>query len=177
MLLTGLTLLALFYAWSPGTSSVVDVWPRQGNQLQKLLDETNQGIISGHHNDIAYHIKEDVARCVITQRICSFVFIQILLWILVINFLSTYYHFFSHHSRLALNTCVCLADKDTLHLPFSNLLFSRVWAHNVSQAFLESHPDPEAAKSRRAQEYNSFERRYCSRYRFEDSWTHPCLIM
>ncbi|XP_073326150.1 beta-1,4 N-acetylgalactosaminyltransferase 1a [Pagrus major] len=123
LLVSGLTLLALFYAWSPGTSSVVDVRPRQGSPLQKLLNETILGIVSGYHNDIAYHIKEDVA------------------------------------CRLALNTCVCLADKETLHLPFSNLLFPRAWAHNVSQAFLESHPDPEGAKRHRAQEYNSFQRR------------------
>ncbi|KAM8755034.1 beta-1,4 N-acetylgalactosaminyltransferase 1a [Acanthopagrus schlegelii] len=123
MLLTGLTLLALFYAWSPGASSSVDVRPRQRSPLQKLLHETIQGIISGHHNDIAYHIKEDVA------------------------------------CHLALNTCVCVADKETFHLPFSNLLFPRAWAHNVSQAFLESHPDPEAAKGHRAQEFNSFQRR------------------
>ena len=73
MLLTGLTLLALFYAWSPGASSSVDVRPRQRSPLQKLLHETIQGIISVHHNDIAYHIKEDVAWCVITQHVCSFV--------------------------------------------------------------------------------------------------------
>ncbi|KAM6981652.1 beta-1,4 N-acetylgalactosaminyltransferase 1a [Tautogolabrus adspersus] len=61
--------------------------------------------------------------------------------------------------RLAQNTCVCLADKETVHLPFSNLLWPRAWAHNISMAFLESHPDPEGVKQHRAQEYRSFQRR------------------
>ncbi|KAK2851381.1 hypothetical protein Q5P01_007657 [Channa striata] len=61
--------------------------------------------------------------------------------------------------RLALNTCVCLADKETFRLPFSNLIFPRVWAHRVDRAFLDSHPDPEGVKHHRAQEYSSFQRR------------------
>ncbi|XP_010746142.2 beta-1,4 N-acetylgalactosaminyltransferase 1a isoform X2 [Larimichthys crocea] len=61
--------------------------------------------------------------------------------------------------RLARNTCVCVADKETFQFPFSNLLFPRVWAHDVGVAFLESHPDPENAKRHRAQEYSSFQRR------------------
>lgn len=61
--------------------------------------------------------------------------------------------------RLALNTCVCLADEETFRLPFSDLLFPRVWSHSIDLAFLESHPDPEGVKHHRAQEYNSFQRR------------------
>ncbi|XP_040927513.1 LOW QUALITY PROTEIN: beta-1,4 N-acetylgalactosaminyltransferase 1a [Betta splendens] len=61
--------------------------------------------------------------------------------------------------QLAHNTCVCQADKQTVHIPFSDLLFPRVWAHSVNQAFLESHPDPEGVARRRAQEYSSFQRR------------------
>ncbi|XP_070695867.1 beta-1,4 N-acetylgalactosaminyltransferase 1a [Pempheris klunzingeri] len=61
-------------------------------------------------------------------------------------------------SRLAQNTCVCLAD-ETFQLPFTNLLFPRVWAHNLNLAFLESHPDPEGVRRHRAQEYSSFQRR------------------
>ncbi|XP_044067209.1 beta-1,4 N-acetylgalactosaminyltransferase 1a [Siniperca chuatsi] len=122
ILVSGLLLLVLFYAHSPGTSSVVDIRPRQGSPIKKLLDEKIQDTISGYH-DIAYHIKEDVA------------------------------------SRLAQNTCVCLADKDTFQVPFSNLLFPRVWAHNLDFAFLESHPDPEGVKHHRAKEYSSFQSR------------------
>lgn len=72
---------------------------------------------------------------------------------------NSLYRLFSLHSRLPRNACVCLADKATLHLPFSELLFPRVWAHDVGLAFLESHPDPEGVKRHRAQDYNSFQRR------------------
>ncbi|XP_071332295.1 beta-1,4 N-acetylgalactosaminyltransferase 1a [Trachinotus anak] len=61
--------------------------------------------------------------------------------------------------RLAQNVCVCLADEDTIKLPFSDLLNPRVWAHNLDTAFLESHPDPEGVKRHRAQEYSSFQRK------------------
>ncbi|KAM9344323.1 beta-1,4 N-acetylgalactosaminyltransferase 1a isoform 1-T4 [Pholidichthys leucotaenia] len=61
--------------------------------------------------------------------------------------------------RLALNTCVCLADKGIFHLPFSNLVFPRVWAHNLDHAFLELHPDPVGIKKHRAQQYRNFQRR------------------
>ncbi|XP_029912594.1 beta-1,4 N-acetylgalactosaminyltransferase 1a [Myripristis murdjan] len=62
--------------------------------------------------------------------------------------------------RLAQNTCACKADKETFHLPFSQLFFPHVWAHNLRAEFLGSDPDPEGVKSRRAQEYNSFQKRY-----------------
>uniref|UniRef100_A0A3Q3W9Z7 Beta-1,4 N-acetylgalactosaminyltransferase n=1 Tax=Mola mola TaxID=94237 RepID=A0A3Q3W9Z7_MOLML len=61
--------------------------------------------------------------------------------------------------RLAQNTCVCQADEGTFHFPFSNLLFPRVWAQNVSLKFLESQPDPERTKRQRAQEYKGFQER------------------
>ncbi|KAM9350964.1 beta-1,4 N-acetylgalactosaminyltransferase 1a [Symphorus nematophorus] len=61
--------------------------------------------------------------------------------------------------RLAQNTCVCLADKETFHVPFSKLLFPRMWAHKLGVGFLESHLDPEGAKRQRAQEYRNFQRR------------------
>lgn len=73
-------------------------------------------------------------------------------------FQLTQYNFYSRRSRLAQNSCMCLAD-GTFHLPFSNLLFPRVWAHNVGLVFLESHPDREGTKHNRAQEYSSFQRR------------------
>ncbi|XP_041656405.1 beta-1,4 N-acetylgalactosaminyltransferase 1a [Cheilinus undulatus] len=75
------------------------------------------------------------------------------------------YHDIPYHIKedvaclLAQNSCVCLADKETLRLPFSDLLWPRVWAHNISMAFLGSHPDPEGVKQSRAQEYHSFQRR------------------
>ncbi|XP_068453742.1 beta-1,4 N-acetylgalactosaminyltransferase 1a isoform X2 [Clinocottus analis] len=60
---------------------------------------------------------------------------------------------------LAQNTCMCRADEETFNLPFSNLLFPHVWAHNIDLAFLESHPDPSGVKRHRAQEYSSFQKR------------------
>ncbi|XP_018521549.1 beta-1,4 N-acetylgalactosaminyltransferase 1a [Lates calcarifer] len=118
----GAVSLALFHACSPGSSSGVDIRPRQGSPITALLKGKIQGIISGDE-DIAYHIKEEVA-CNLPQ-----------------------------------NTCVCLADKETFQMPFSNLLFPHVWAHKIDHAFLESHPDPEGVKRHRAQEYSSFQRR------------------
>ncbi|XP_054465279.1 beta-1,4 N-acetylgalactosaminyltransferase 1a isoform X2 [Anoplopoma fimbria] len=122
LLLIGGLLLFLFFAWSPGTSSGVDIQRRQGGLIQKLLQGKIQETLSGY-NDIAYHIKEDVA------------------------------------SHLAQNTCMCQADEETFQLPFSNLLFPRVWAHSIDLAFLESHPDPKGVKHHRAQEYRSFQKR------------------
>ncbi|XP_061592143.1 beta-1,4 N-acetylgalactosaminyltransferase 1a [Cololabis saira] len=62
-------------------------------------------------------------------------------------------------SRLAQNTCVCLADEETFHVPFSDLLFPRVGANNLAHAFLQNNPHSEKIKNHRAQEYNSFQRR------------------
>ncbi|XP_004558813.1 beta-1,4 N-acetylgalactosaminyltransferase 1a [Maylandia zebra] len=62
-------------------------------------------------------------------------------------------------SHLAQNACVCQADEETFHLPLSNLLFPHVWAHNLDQAFLELHPDPESVKQHRADEYNNLQER------------------
>ncbi|XP_063750021.1 beta-1,4 N-acetylgalactosaminyltransferase 1a isoform X2 [Eleginops maclovinus] len=61
LILLGGLLIALFLAWSPRTTSAVDLWPRQGGLLKKLIKEKVQDTIGGHH-DIAYHIKEDMAR-------------------------------------------------------------------------------------------------------------------
>ncbi|XP_047426323.1 beta-1,4 N-acetylgalactosaminyltransferase 1a [Mugil cephalus] len=75
------------------------------------------------------------------------------------------YHDIPYHikkdvaSRLAHNSCVCLADEETVHLPFSDLLFPRVWAQNIDQDFLEFHPNPEGIIRHRAQEYSSFQER------------------
>ncbi|XP_034552387.1 beta-1,4 N-acetylgalactosaminyltransferase 1a isoform X2 [Notolabrus celidotus] len=122
ILVGGFLLIALFYVWSPGSSSRVDIRPKQWSPVIKHLHGKIQNIASLYH-DIPYHIKEDVA------------------------------------CRLAQNTCVCVAEKETVHLPFSHLLWPRAWAHDISMAFLESHPDPEGVKSNRAQEYHSFQRR------------------
>ncbi|XP_013874451.1 beta-1,4 N-acetylgalactosaminyltransferase 1a [Austrofundulus limnaeus] len=62
-------------------------------------------------------------------------------------------------SRLAQNACMCLPGEETFHIPLSDLLFPRVWAHNLQHAFLENHPDPEIVKHHRAQEYDNFQRR------------------
>ncbi|XP_061630690.1 beta-1,4 N-acetylgalactosaminyltransferase 1a isoform X1 [Phyllopteryx taeniolatus] len=64
--------------------------------------------------------------------------------------------------RLATNTCVCVADKETFRLPFSKLLFPRVKAHNLDMKFLQSHPDPEGVKRHRDQEYKSIQMRSSS---------------
>ncbi|XP_028439933.1 beta-1,4 N-acetylgalactosaminyltransferase 1a isoform X1 [Perca flavescens] len=121
ILVSGL-LLGLFYAWSPGTSSGVDIRPRQEGLIKELIEGKIRDPFSGNR-DIAYHIKDDVA------------------------------------CHLARNTCVCLGDEGAFQLPFSNLLFPRVWAHNIDLAFLESHPDPEGLKRHRAEEYSNFQKR------------------
>lgn len=155
ILISGLLMLALFHAYSPGTGSVVDIRPRQGSPIQKLIDGKIRDTVSGY-NDIAYNIKEDVAWYVNSRHVRYFV--KVMLWILIFILINSI-PFLSWHSRLAQNRCVCLAGKETFHLPLSNLLFPRVWAHNLNIAFLESHPDPEGVKRHRAQEYSSFQRR------------------
>lgn len=154
IVISGFLLLALFHVWSPGTISGVDIRPRQGSAIEKLLEWKFQDAVSDYH-DIAYHINEDVAWCVISQVILS-KFCSESLFLSVSQ--QTVVPFFSLYSRLAKNTCVCLADK-TYQLPFSNLLLPHVWAHNIDLAFLESHPDPEGVKRHRAQEYSSFQKR------------------
>ncbi|KAM7411929.1 hypothetical protein PAMA_021756 [Pampus argenteus] len=59
IVISGLVLLVLLRPWSPGTSSVVDIRPRHGSAIEKLLKKIQDDISGGH--DIAYHIKEDVA--------------------------------------------------------------------------------------------------------------------
>lgn len=117
IVVSGLLLVVLFYFWSPGTSSGVDIRSRQSSPIKKLF--------SGKIGDsnIPYHIKEDVA------------------------------------CRLAQNACVCQGDPESFRLPFSDLLFPRVWAHNLDLAFLEFHPDPDGVKRHRTQEYNNFQKR------------------
>uniref|UniRef100_A0AAV2LYH8 Uncharacterized protein n=1 Tax=Knipowitschia caucasica TaxID=637954 RepID=A0AAV2LYH8_KNICA len=61
--------------------------------------------------------------------------------------------------NVALNVCSCTADEKRGWVPFSNLIFPRVWAHNLHTAFLETHPDPEAIQFHRAQEYSRFLKR------------------
>nr|XP_057940410.1 beta-1,4 N-acetylgalactosaminyltransferase 1-like isoform X2 [Doryrhamphus excisus] len=60
------------------------------------------------------------------------------------------------------HTCECVADKETIQLPLSNLLFPRVKAHDLEQIFLQSHPDPEGVKRHRAEEYRHFQMRSSS---------------
>ncbi|KAM9830818.1 beta-1,4 N-acetylgalactosaminyltransferase 1a isoform 1-T1 [Syngnathus typhle] len=64
--------------------------------------------------------------------------------------------------RLARNACVCVADEETFRLPFSNLLFPRVRAHQLDVKFLQSHPDPEGVKHQRAREYSRVQTRSSS---------------
>ncbi|XP_061759365.1 beta-1,4 N-acetylgalactosaminyltransferase 1a isoform X2 [Nerophis ophidion] len=60
------------------------------------------------------------------------------------------------------NSCECVADKETVKLPLSSLLFPRVKARNLDQVFLQSHPDPSGVKRHRAEEYSSFQKRSSS---------------
>ncbi|KAM4570406.1 beta-1,4 N-acetylgalactosaminyltransferase 1a [Fundulus diaphanus] len=61
--------------------------------------------------------------------------------------------------QLAQNACVCQAGEETFHLPFSDLFYPRVWAHNLQHAFLEMKPDPQSVEHQRAEEYHHFLRR------------------
>lgn len=91
ILLSGLLLLALLQVLSPWTHSGVDIQQRQGSSVKKLLDGKIQDIISGYR-DIAYHTKEDVAWCVISQNTCYFVYILLLILICIpFNSLSIIY--------------------------------------------------------------------------------------
>ncbi|KAJ8017052.1 hypothetical protein DPEC_G00013750 [Dallia pectoralis] len=62
--------------------------------------------------------------------------------------------------RLALNGCVCEADKKpAIDLPFSQVLFPRVWVQdNFHTAFQEA--ELAKVKLRRKQEFNSLQQRY-----------------
>lgn len=72
IVISGLLLLvALFHAWRPGTSSGVDIRPRLGSAIEKILIEKIQDSISDYQ-DISYNIKEDVAWWVVnpTNLLC-----------------------------------------------------------------------------------------------------------
>ncbi|KAJ0068421.1 hypothetical protein NL108_008372, partial [Boleophthalmus pectinirostris] len=58
---------------------------------------------------------------------------------------------------LSRNSCVCEGDSGGLNLPFAQLLFPRVSAHSLHTAFRPSELDE--LKRRRAQEYQSFQKR------------------
>lgn len=138
-LLSGILLVALCYFWKP-SSKEVDISSSQ--VTGKIGDATNG------YKDISYHIKEEMARCVSVTFSFKFKFLFLLLNSVISN------------SHLAQNACVCQADEETFHLPLSNLLFPHVWAHNLDQAFLELHPDPESVKQHRADEYNNLQERW-----------------
>lgn len=146
-------LVALFYFWNPSSSSGVDIQPRQDSPIQKLINEKIQNIKSDY-SDITYKIKENAARCVVCQYNHCFLYI----------YNASYYPyqlilFNFPNSHLAQNACVCHVGEETFHLPFSDLLFPRIWAHNLQQAFLEMQPNPDGVKHQRAEEYNHFLRR------------------
>ena len=71
IVLSGLA-LALFHVWSPGTTSGVDIQPRQRSEIHELLERKALNAISDYP-DIAFNIKEDVAWCVSSQAYCYFV--------------------------------------------------------------------------------------------------------
>lgn len=62
-LVASLLFVVLFQLWNPLSSSGVDIRPRQGQLEQKLFSEKIEDLLIGYP-DIAYHIKEDVARLV-----------------------------------------------------------------------------------------------------------------
>lgn len=64
--MTGGLLLA-YLQWNLGSSSGVDIQPRLESPVKKLLERNIQRTIGGYQ-DIAYHIKQNVARCVILVR-------------------------------------------------------------------------------------------------------------
>ncbi|XP_059188961.1 beta-1,4 N-acetylgalactosaminyltransferase 1a [Centropristis striata] len=68
MILVSGLLLALLHAWIPRASSGVDITPREGGQLKKLLEGKIGDSIGGYDN-IEYHIKDDVA-CHLPQNSC-----------------------------------------------------------------------------------------------------------
>lgn len=61
--LAGLLFVVLFQFWKPLSSSGVDVRPRRGQLQTKLFSEKIEDLLIGYP-DIAYHIKDDVARLV-----------------------------------------------------------------------------------------------------------------
>lgn len=61
ILISGLLLTALLHVWNPWSGSVVDIQPRQQSTMKNLIERTTQLLVSSYE-DIAYHIKEDVAR-------------------------------------------------------------------------------------------------------------------
>ncbi|CAL8319931.1 unnamed protein product [Merluccius merluccius] len=60
--------------------------------------------------------------------------------------------------QLDYGRCECRSDGAPI-LPLPRLLFPRVWAHSLSQEYLESDSDPHGVKGRRDKEYSSFQRR------------------
>lgn len=152
MFISGLLLVAFLQVWKPRAASGVDIRPLHRSTLKKLLVGKIQDLIDSY-GDIPFHINKDVAGCVFSHK-CWLICLYSCLVIL-----SHSCNFYTWCSRLAQNTCACLADEETVRLPFSDLLFPPVWAHDVGVAFLESQADPEGTKHHRAQEYNSFQER------------------
>lgn len=70
-LLAGLLFVVTFCFWSPSSSFGVNIHVRQGRLGQKLFNDKIEDLISGYP-DIAYHIKDDVARfvCVYQHNFC-----------------------------------------------------------------------------------------------------------
>lgn len=61
-------LLLMFYFWSLWTCPAVDIRPRRGSSIQKLLTGKTGDILIAYP-DIAYRIKENVAWCVIHHNV------------------------------------------------------------------------------------------------------------
>lgn len=146
LVISGFLLVVLLNSRSPGSGLGVDLRPGSINELETAIMEQLQDRLNDYH-DISYHIKEDVAWWVLISKLCS----------ALVN--PGHHTFAFQYSRLARNTCSCVADKETFHLPFSNLFFPRVKAHNPGLNFLQSHPDPEGVKQSRAREYSGVQMR------------------
>lgn len=120
ILVSGLLLLALLHVWDARTSR------NDIQQRQKLLEGKIPHISA--YGDIAYHIKEDVAWCVISQNICYFIYI--LLCIFIFTPIHSISIIFIPNAVvwLKIHACVRLMRPFTCHFP---ICCSHVFGHII----------------------------------------------
>lgn len=68
-LVVGALLVALFYFWSPGSIEEVDIRPRQDTPI-KYFFTIKTGDATDSYEDIPYHVKEEITRCVFLKCDC-----------------------------------------------------------------------------------------------------------
>lgn len=124
-LVSGLLLLALLHVWNARTSrpqtSTNDI-----QQRRKLLEGKIPDINA--YRDIAYHIKEDVAWCVMSQNI--YYFVNILLCIFIFTPVHSISIIFIPNAVvwLKIHVCVRLMRPFTCHFP---ICCSHVFGHII----------------------------------------------